>query len=67
MEYFGLRPLPQVSSFEDEMLMQSLVSALIDAIWSLLHIHQSAIRQHDETEDTKHRLADDNKNLRVCS
>ncbi|KAJ9578227.1 hypothetical protein L9F63_005557, partial [Diploptera punctata] len=69
LEYFGLKPLPQVPRDEREILMKmqtaSLMSAVIDAIWNLIQIHQSSVRQHDETEDIKHRLADDNKNLRI--
>ncbi|KAJ4450274.1 hypothetical protein ANN_01694 [Periplaneta americana] len=69
LEFFGLRPLPNVKNDGSRLVIQtqvaSLVSALIDAVWNLLHLHQSTIRQNDEAEDRRHRLADDNKNLRA--
>ncbi|KDR20171.1 Afadin- and alpha-actinin-binding protein [Zootermopsis nevadensis] len=67
LEYFGLRPLPQLKYEEDSVLLQtqvtSLVSSLIDTIWNLLHLHRSALQQCDEVEDVRHRVAYDNKNL----
>lgn len=43
----------------------SLISALMDTVWDLLHHYRSAIWRHDDVEDKLHRATGNNKNLQV--
>jgi hypothetical protein len=69
LECHGLRPLAQVKR-EDvcvklETQISSLVSALMDTVWDLLHDYRSAVWGNNEVEDRLYRAADDNKSLQV--
>ncbi|XP_033607348.1 afadin- and alpha-actinin-binding protein-like isoform X2 [Cryptotermes secundus] len=69
LECHGLRPLPQIKKEEGCVMLEtqasSLVSALMDTVWDLLHHYRSAVWRHDDVEDKLHRATGKNKNLQA--